>query len=183
MTGGAFEIPFQCTNRRMSRGRHLAYRDGAVGLPHRNACFEQHTVNRDMRPCIQEILFYLRHRLIDPAGMDRLIQRGLKPGHRMLEYAHSIFTGRQSEQIEHSPGKASDTNYLQPVFRVKKNRLIEQPHHERGWQWLQASIGRNATGASEIKNNFSIAIGQDLEARFQFPAVSSVIPKALYGIL
>ena len=25
-------------------------------------------------------------------------------------YAHSVFTGRQSKQIEHGPGKAPDTN-------------------------------------------------------------------------
>ena len=41
---------------------------------------------------------------------------------------------------------------------MKKGRLIEQPHHKWGWQRLQVSIVRKAKGASEIENNFSVAI-------------------------
>src|SRR5690349_109194 len=112
MAGRLLEVPFQCTDRSMSRRRYLAYRQGTVCFRHSNARFKEHTVGSNLRMCIQEILLHLGHRFLYLTSMNILIQCRLKLRDGMLKDAHAVFTGGESEQIEHGPGKASDSNDL-----------------------------------------------------------------------
>ena len=46
---------------------------------------------------------------------------------------------------------------------------MKQPHHNRGWQWLKATLAKNVTVTPKMKNNFRIAVRLYLKTRALFP--------------
>lgn len=163
---------------------HMAYRDGAICVPHRRARFGQHTVHSNLRSDVEEVLFQFSHDPVDPPRGHQRSEPGLKLCYGMHKDMYTVFSGGwETKQIEYRPGEAPYANDLQAAFCLKNSRLIEKAHQKWGRERLQVATYGNVVKISKIEDDLRVSIRLDLECSFLVSKLAMIIPKAFDGIL